>query len=228
MQPYFMPYIGYFQLISSVDEFIIYDNIQYTKKGWINRNRISVNGKDQLITAPLKKDSDYLDIEKRELSKSWDYDRIKILNTIKNGYKKSSNFEEAYSIIELCLLNDKINLFEFIYNSIEIINNYLDIDTRIIISSSIDIDHSLRSQDKVIAICKSRGATEYINSIGGIDLYKKEDFKCNGIELNFIKSNSIEYIQFNNGFIPWLSIIDVMMFNKKEIIKEYLKEYTLI
>jgi hypothetical protein len=228
MQPYLFPYIGYFQLIKSVDEFIIYDNIQYTKKGWINRNRILVNGKDQLITATIKKDSDYLDISERKLSESWGSDRNKILNIIKNEYRRSSNFEETYSIIESCLLNDKNNLFEFIYESIKIINRYLDIETPIVVSSSINIDHSLKSKDKVISITKSRGGDIYVNPIGGMELYKKEDFKKNGIQLNFIKSNPIEYRQFDNEFIPWLSIIDVMMFNKKEDVKKYLEQYTLI
>ena len=84
MQPYFFPYIGYFQLIKSVDEFVIYDNIQYTKKGWINRNRILVNGTDYLISLPLKKDSDYLNVVDRQLAESWEKDRTKLLTLITN------------------------------------------------------------------------------------------------------------------------------------------------
>lgn len=228
MQPYFMPYIGYFQLISSVDEFIIYDNIQYTKKGWINRNRISVNGKDQFITIPIKKDSDYLDVSERMISDNWGKEKYKILNIIKSFYGKAPNFKEAYGVIEDCLNIEEENLFNFIYETILIINNFLDIKTKIIISSDIDIDHNLRSKNKVIEICKNRNAEIYVNSIGGISLYDKEEFKDNGIILNFIKSNPIKYQQSNSEFIPWLSIVDVMMFNSKEKIKEYLKEYTLV
>ena len=228
MQPYFIPYIGYFQLISSVDEFIIYDNIQYTKKGWINRNRISVNGKDQFITIPIKKDSDYLDVSERMISDNWGKEKYKILNIIKSFYGKAPNFKEAYGVIEDCLNIEEENLFNFIYETILIINNFLDIKTKIIISSDIDIDHNLRSKNKVIEICKNRNAEIYVNSIGGISLYDKEEFKDNGIILNFIKSNPIKYQQSNSEFIPWLSIVDVMMFNSKEKIKEYLKEYTLV
>ena len=119
-------------------------------------------------------------------------------------------------------------MFNFIYETILIINNFLDIKTKIIISSDIDIDHNLRSKNKVIEICKNRNAEIYVNSIGGISLYDKEEFKDNGIILNFIKSNPIKYQQSNSEFIPWLSIVDVMMFNSKEKIKEYLKEYTLV
>lgn len=228
MQPYFMPYIGYFQLINSVDKFVIYDNIQYTKKGWINRNRILANGKDQLITLPIKKDSDYLNVVERELSESWDKDKSKMLNVIKASYNKAPYFQETFELISKCLNNPEANLFRFIYDSIVLINNHLEIKTPIIISSTIDADHTLKSQDKVLSLCKEQNADVYINSIGGVELYDKETFKQNNIKLNFIKSNPIQYKQFNNEFVSWLSIIDVLMFNSKEQIKEYLNNYTLI
>ena len=227
-QPYFFPYIGYFQLINSVDEFVIYDNIQYTKKGWINRNRILVNGKDQLITLPIKKDSDYLDVVDRKLADSWDNEKNKMMNTIKSSYVKAPHFPEVYELIQRCLNNNKENLFEFIFDSLKFINEYLDIKTKITVSSTINIDHSLKSQDKVLAICKAREATTYINAIGGQELYNKDIFKQNGLNLNFIKADKIQYNQFKNEFIPFLSIIDMMMFNSKEQIKEYLNKYILI
>jgi hypothetical protein len=228
MQPYFMPYVGYFQLINSVDKFVVYDNIQYTKKGWINRNRILVNEKDQLITLPIKKDSDYLNVVERELSESWGKDKNKMLNIIKSSYNKAPYFQETFELISKCLNNPEVNLFRFIYDSIVLINAHLEIKTPIIISSEVNIDHTLKSQDKVLSLCKEQNADVYINSIGGIELYDKEVFKQNNIKLNFIKSNPIQYKQFNNGFVPWLSIIDIMMFNSKEQVKEYLNSYTLI
>lgn len=228
MQPYFFPYIGYFQLINSVDEFVIYDNIQYTKKGWINRNRILLNGKDTLFTVPLKKDSDFLDVVNREISKDWIKDRVKVLNQIKSSYKKAPFFNDVFPLVEKCIINEELNLFKFIYDSLCYINDFLDIKTKIIISSTIDMNHELKSKDKVIEICKKLNSDNYINSIGGIDLYDKEEFKKSGIELKFIKSNPIIYKQLNDDFIPWLSIIDVMMFNSKDKLNEYLKNYTLI
>jgi hypothetical protein len=228
MQPYFLPYIGYFQLVNSVDEFIVYDNIQYTKKGWINRNRILDNGSDRLFTIPIKKDSDYLDVVDRRLSESWDKDRKKLINSLYTLYHKAPYFNESFSIIEECLLDDEDNLFIFILNSLNKVNNYLEINTPIIISSNISVDHSLKAQDKVIAICKAREATTYINAIGGVDLYSKATFEANNLQLNFIKSHQITYQQFDGAFVPWLSIVDVMMFNSKEIIKDYLNSYTLV
>ena len=228
MQPYFMPYIGYFQLINSVDEFVIYDNIQYTKKGWINRNRILVNGKDQLFTLPIKKDSDYLDIVERTISETWVKERIKLLNVIQSSYVKAPYFKEVNELIKDCLLDNETNLFKFLLNSLNKINNYLNISTLIKISSDIKIDHSLKSKNKVLSICGEQKASTYINAIGGIELYDKEILSQQNITLNFIKSENIEYKQFNNKFIPWLSIIDVMMFNSVEDIKKYLNSYTLI
>jgi hypothetical protein len=228
MQPYLFPYIGYFQLINSVDEFVIYDNIQYTKKGWINRNRILVNNKDQLFTIPLQKDSDFLNVVDRKISNTWENDRKKLLNTIQTSYHKAPYFNETLKIIKKCLFYKEDNLFYFILNSLKEINNYLDIKTLITISSTVDINHNLKSQDKVLAICESQQATTYINAIGGVELYNKETFKLKNINLNFIKSEKIEYKQFTDNFVSWLSIIDVMMFNSKDKIKEYLNSYTLI
>ncbi len=222
MQPYFFPYIGYFQLIQNVDEFIVYDNIQFTKKGWINRNRILVNGNESYLTLPLKKDSDYIDIKDRYITEDWTLERKKIINKIKETYIKAPYFQTVFPLIEEIINFENKNLFQFIYNSLKQINNYLDIKTPLIVSSSIEINHSLKAEDKVIALCKARLANNYINPIGGIELYNKEIFKEEGLELQFLKTNNIIYPQFKNEFVPFLSIIDVMMFNNKENLLEYL------
>lgn len=229
MQPYFFPYIGYFQLINAVDEFVVYDNIEYTKKGWINRNRILVNGQPVFITLPLKRDSDFLHVHQRFLADSWTQDRKKMLNRISDAYRKAPNFNEVFSLAERCVLFKGDNLFEFIYNTIVHVNEYLQIRTPVTVSSSILIDHSLRAAEKVLELCKARKAVEYLNPIGGVGLYNKEYFLQNGIRLQFIKSNDVVYNQFDNDFVPWLSIIDVMMFNTKEQIWRHLNSsYTVI
>jgi hypothetical protein len=226
MQPYFFPYIGYFQLMNAVDEFVIYDNIEFTKKGWINRNRILVNEADAIITLPLKKDSDYLHVKDRYLAETWEIERKKMLNRITESYRKAPCFKETYEVIEKCILYEDRNLFKFILHSLQTLMQYLNIKTNLVISSSILVDHQLKSDAKVMAICKERGADMYINPIGGIVLYDKNHFKQNNLELQFQKSNSITYKQFNNDFLPWLSIIDVMMFNSKEEINKFLSEVT--
>lgn len=228
MQPYFFPYIGYFQLINSVDEFVIYDNIQFTKKGWINRNRILVNGKADYITLPIQKDSHDLNVKQRFLSETWSFERKKILNRIVESYRKAPQFEQVYPLLENCLNAEISNLFDFIHNSLTETLSYLSITTKITTSSSIRIDHELKSEIKVLEICKTKKALTYINSIGGTELYKKDSFESNGIKLQFQESKPINYSQFNNEFIPWLSIIDVLMFNTKEEVRFFLNNYNLI
>jgi len=228
MQPYFLPYIGYFQLINSVDEFVVYDNIEYTKKGWINRNRILVNGKDDFITLPLKKDSDYLHINKRFLAQSFEEEKKKLSRKINGAYRKAPFFNDAFPIIDNILNHGDNNLFNYILNSLQVLCSYLEIKTKISASSNIKIDHELRSEIKVIEICKGLNADTYINPIGGLELYSSQNFKQNNIELLFLKSNNIDYKQFNSDFVPWLSILDLLMFNSKENLKLMLLNFSVI
>lgn len=228
MQPYFLPYIGYFQLINAVDVFVIYDNIEFTKKGWINRNRILVNGKDNYFTLPLKKNSDFSHVNQRKIADSYSKDKTKIISKITELYKKAPQYDEVFPLIKTIFNTNEENLFDFVSHSLKIITEYLEIKTEFIVSSSIKIDHSLKSQDKVIAICKELSATDYINPIGGTELYSKDTFNKNDVQLNFIKSNNIDYQQFDNDFIPWLSIIDVLFFNSREKVQGYLNQYTLL
>ena len=227
MQPYFFPYIGYFQLISAVDEIIIYDNIEYTKKGWINRNRILLNGSDYVFTIPIKKASDYLDISSRELAA--DFRRSKLLNILKEAYRKAPYYNQTFPLLEEIIQFEDPNLFRYIFNSIQKICTYLNIQTKLKISSECAFDISLKGQDKVIAICKSQGCLQYINTIGGKELYEHEAFNKNNLQLRFIQSKPFNYQQFNISFIPFLSIIDVLMFNSIENLSEQIKNgYDLI
>lgn len=227
MQPYFFPYIGYFQLIAAVDMFIVYDNIKYTKKGWINRNRILQNGKAKMLSLPLKNDSDYLDVCERELATN--YDHNKLLSQIKNAYRCAPYFPQTYPLIEEILQYEDTNLFGFLLHLIMRTCGYLNISTEIRSSSGIAINHDLKKQDKVIALCSTVGSNIYVNPIGGKDLYLKNEFHKKGIELKFIQSKKIEYSQLGDAFVPWLSIIDVIMFNPLDKIKTYIStNYQLI
>ncbi len=228
MQPYFFPYIGYFQLMNAADEFVVYDNIKYTKKGWINRNRILVNGAGAYITLPIKKDSDYLSIRERRLAESWPSERKKMLNRVRAAYSQAPYFAAAYPVFEKSLLYEATNLFSFILNALNLIKEYLGIHTPLVVSSTIPIDHELKSTDKVLAICKARKANSYINPIGGTELYEPEDFRNEGIDLHFIKTDDIRYPQLGNEFVPALSILDVMMFNPKEKNSAWLESYTMV
>lgn len=211
MQPYFFPYIGYFQLIAAVDMFIVYDNIKYTKKGWINRNRMLQNGSDVMFSLPLKNDSDYLDVCERALASNFNAE--KLLNQLHGAYRHAPYFARAFPLIEEILRYENTNLFGFLYHSIVKTSDYLGIRTEIKVSSEIAIDHSLKNQDRVLALCEATGARTYVNAIGGVALYSRGAFMNKGIKLKFINSLPFEYVQYGDPFVPWLSIIDVMMFN---------------
>ena len=227
MQPYFFPYIGYFQLINAVDLFIVYDNIKYTKKGWISRNRMLQRGKAVSFSLGLKRGSDFLDVRERALAA--DFDGGRLLNQIREAYRRAPYFAQVFPVVEQIMQYGDRNLFRFLHNSILKTCGYLGIVTEIAKSSDIQIDHSLKHQDKVIALCEKVEASLYVNAIGGRALYSREDFDARGIELKFIKSKPFEYRQFDSEFIPWLSIIDVMMFNSAAAIGECLaSHYELI
>lgn len=224
MQPYLFPYIGYWQLISAVDTFVIYDDVSFIKQGYINRNSILSNEKAQQITLELLGASSFKLINEIELGNN----KSKILKTIKQNYRKAPFFENAIPSIEEILNNKEKNLARFIGYSLEKISNYLEIDTKFIYSSEIKKDSTLKAQDKVIDICKNLNTQRYLNAIGGQKLYSKEIFKENGMELNFIKTELVEYKQLKNEFIPYLSIIDILMFNSKNEIKTMLGRYELV
>ena len=218
MQPYFLPYIGYWQLIAAVDVFVVYDNIKYTKKGWINRNRFLVNGKEALFSLPLRKDSDFLDVNQRYLADS--FDREDLIRRFREAYRKAPEFHAFMPFLENLIRFASNNLFDYILNSIYRICEFLEIKTKVIISSQIDCDHSLKSSDRVQAICKALCADTYINPIGGTELYSKESFAQQQLALQFLQPNLSEYTQRGNAFFPWLSIIDLAMFNTGERLRQ--------
>lgn len=225
MQPYFLPYIGYFQLVNAADEFVVYDNIKYTKKGWINRNRLLQNGSDTIFSLPIRKDSDHLHIVQRELAP--DFNRKKLLNQFHGAYGKAPYSKPVMELLEHIIQYPGNNLFEYLLNSIRETCSYLGISTKITISSTIDIDHNLKAQDKVIALCKQCGADTYINPIGGTELYSTSAFEEERISLKFLKPQPWEYSQFSHPFIPWLSIVDVLMFNSPKLAHEKLNSYQI-
>lgn len=224
MQPYFLPYIGYFQLIRSVDTFVIYDDVNYIKQGWINRNNILINNQAHLFTLTLNNASSFKPINQIDLKAN----HQKILKTIYFAYLKAKQFPMVYNLMEDILLDPETNLAKFIFNSIKKINQFLQIETKLILSSAIEKNNNLKGQEKVIEICKILKCETYINSIGGQSLYSKEEFKKNNINLKFIKSREISYEQLGANFVPWLSIVDVMMFNPPDKIRSFLDQYDLI
>ena len=227
MQPYFLPYIGYWQLLNAVDKYVIYDDVNYIKRGWINRNKILINKEAKYFNVKLNGASQNKLINEVEVSLDEVYQK-KLLKTVEENYKKASFFTEVFPLIQRIVENKETNLAKYLEYSIREICSYLDIKTELLISSNLEKNNFLKGKDKVIEICKKLGGSEYYNAIGGQELYSFEEFKSNGIELKFLKTEEINYQQFSNEFVPYLSILDVMMFNSKEKVKEFLNNYSLI
>jgi hypothetical protein len=230
MQPYLFPYIGYFQLINAVDKFITYDDVNFIKQGWINRNRILISGSVNYITVPLSNASSFLPINQVGIQppaqSNW---RSKWLKTLQQSYGKASNFNEAFPLIESIITHEYTLISDLASKSISTICQYLDIQTPIHTSS---IDHRdsqhLHAAQRVIEICRQEDCKQYINPIGGIDLYSREAFLEENIVLSFIQPNAIHYQQSKKEFQPWLSIIDVLMHNSKPQTQQFLSEYRIL
>lgn len=227
MQPYLFPYIGYFQLINAVDKFVIYDDVQFIKNGWINRNRILVNGKASYFTFRLKKASTFDKINQREFTEQLPIDIMKFLKGLEISYRKAPYFELVYALISKAVQFKNINVADSVTHSLRTICDYIGIQTEFALSSQMQIPDGLHAQDRVIWISKALGATEYINMASGVALYDRKTFTVNGIKLCFLQPQLRPYPQFKYEFVPNLSIIDVMMFNSKEEILQILKPHLL-
>jgi hypothetical protein len=224
MQPYLFPYIGYWQLLNAVDKFVIFDDVNFIKKGYINRNSILVNNNSFLFTLELIGASQNKLINEIAIGKN----QKKILKTIETAYKKAPYFKDAFLLVEDILNQKETNLAKFIGYSLKKISNYLEIDTELIYSSDIVKNNQLKAQEKILEICKNLKATHYINAIGGQELYDKTVFESKNIQLNFLKTELQEYKQLKGEFVPYLSIIDVLMFNSRVEIKQMLQACELV
>lgn len=228
MQPYLFPYIGYFQLIHAVDTFVVHDDVQYIKGGWINRNRIQVNNMEHLFTFSLKKDSSLKNINTRQFSDLYIMEKIHFLKLLQNTYSKAPYFTDTYNIVASVFETDERKISPFITRSLSLICDYLKITTPIRISSNLNKNNTLKGQDRVINICQSLHADVYINPIGGITLYAKEIFRKQNISLYFLQTKEPQNIIANRTNIPSLSIIDNMMYYSPVKIKKMLHDYVLL
>lgn len=224
MQPYFLPYIGYFQLIKAVDVFVFYDDVNFIKQGWVNRNRILLNGEEYRFTLKLKGASSFKKINEIEIGNN----RRKLLRTFQQAYCHAPFYQDLEPMLEAIFNSSQDNLSRYIVETIELIANYLRIKTKFLYSSELGKNNLLRGQDKVIDIVRNLGGITYVNSIGGQTLYSKSDFMKAGITLFFLQSINTVYTQSSPIFIPGLSIIDIMMFNTVEEIQKLLDNYEMI
>ena len=227
-QPYFLPYIGYWQLLNAVDVFVILDDVNYIKRGFINRNNILLDGKSYRFSIPVQDASQNRLIMDTRIC-LYEREKQKFLARIEYAYRKAPQYLQTYPIIKDIINNEEEDLTEFIQYSLLAIAKRLGITTEIIKSSALGKDNSFTGQKRVIEICKQVKADTYINPIGGRKLYDKFFFNRENIALFFLdtRHENIVYPQFNNAFVNMLSIIDIMMFNPIEKIQKFLEEYDL-
>jgi hypothetical protein len=227
MQPYLFPYLGYFQHINAVDKFVLLDDVNFIKRGYINRNQILLNKQAHLFSLPLVKASQ----NKLILETSVRDDKVemcKLITKIELAYKKAPFFKDVMPLVSDIIQYNNLNLSNYLAHSIRVICKYLDIKTEIVDSSRKYEKGILRGQDRILDIVLKEKGSIYINPVGGQEIYDKDLFKEKGVDLFFHKMDTLSYDQNMTEFIPYLSIIDVMMFNSVTGIKELLNKYTLI
>lgn len=229
MQPYIFPYIGYFQLIHSVERFVFYDDVTYIKQGWINRNRILLGCNPHMFTLPLKNASSFQLISETELNKNlyaaW---LNKFSKTLESAYQKAPHYQPVAQLINDVMHTDVQGIAALAVLSVKSACEYIGLRREMIDSSTIYNNGHLHAAERVVDICKREQGTVYINPIGGQELYNRPAFEASGLELYFVKSRPVVYPQGKCEFVPWLSIIDVMMHLPKDRIQEELNNYDLV
>jgi hypothetical protein len=229
MQPYFFPYIGYWQLIHAVDCFVLFDDAQYMRHGWINRNRIlKPSGGWQYILVPLKKHSQVESIKNVLANPDIDWKK-RILGQLAHYKKKARYFNETNDAVKEIFSEVNVQSIAGINSAIIYkMCTYLDIKKELVVSSEKNFDYENvgDSGEWALRIAEQMGADEYINPVSGAELFSQEKFASSNIALSFLKTKEITYSQ-QGVFEPLLSIIDVMMFNGINGTKELLVNYSI-
>jgi hypothetical protein len=223
MQPYLFPYLGYYQLVESVNSFVFYDDVNYIKRGFINRNNILLGNQSHRFTVPVLKASQNKLINELVFIENVD----DILTKIELAYKKAPFFSDIFRIVQNVLCSQNRSVDYIASNSISSVFKYLERDKAFYLSSNLRYDRQKSAADKLIAIGNILHFKKYVNSLGGIDLYKKDYFLSQGIDLSFIHMNEYAYNQSNKNFVPNLSMIDVLMWNSPEEVNHLLGNYEI-
>ena len=230
MQPYLFPYMGYYQLVHAVDTFVFFDDVNFIMKGWINRNQILRQDQAHKFVLPLEKASQNRLINEIPIADlvNWKKD---FLRTIEFNYRKAPYFSHCYALLDEILSKKYAAISELAANSIKTVAGALQLPTTFLTSGSLNykIADGQKGQQKVLAICKLLGAQTYVNPMNGIGLYDRNHFSAENIQLYFIKMGEVTYEQWDvEGFVPNLSIIDVLMFNSIEDTRRLMQQYSFV
>ena len=210
MQPYLFPYLGYFQLIKNVDKLVFFDNVNFKKKGWVNRNFLRDKQGSVMFSMPLKKASQNKLINQIYISDISVFEKA-LLKKISHNYSKSKYYQYVRDILsEIFREFDGQTVSDFNILSTTRLANELGIPTKFILSSDLTFDISGSGQEKILSICKATEANNYLNLPGGLHLYDNQTFAQNEIKLSFLDVDLYPYEQGYQDFISGLSIIDYL------------------
>lgn len=223
MQPYFFPYLGYFQLIRTVDKFVYLDDVAFIKKGWIHRNRLLFNKRIYLFSIPLKNVSQFRAINDTEVSKpEFHYWQRKFLASLFSFYKKQPYFNEGLALLEDVLATPFTSIADLAIASIRRTCEALHLEIPFSRSSKLGRTHVSAKEELIIDICRRYGSDIYVNPQGGTHLYSQSMFTPHGIQLEFLQPNLSAYPVKNRDFVPGLSILDALMCCGIRYTREYL------
>jgi hypothetical protein len=230
MQPYIFPYLGYYQLVAAVDCFVFFDDVNYINKGWINRNQILQQNDALKFSIPLKKASQNRKINEIEIADyaKW---RAEFLKLVEFNYKKAPFFPAVYQWLTDFLSGREFQLIsDLTAGSVKAVAEMLQLPTKFLYSSELNYvsENGQNGEAKILNICSLLKADTYINPKNGVELYTEENFIKNNVALRFIHMSDISYPQLKpDKFVPFLSIIDVLMFNDQQRTRELLGQYLL-
>lgn len=216
MQPYLFPYIGYFKLIAATNKFVFYDDVNFIKNGWINRNRLELSGSIKYFTIPLVKQSSFKKILDTETAPHTVW-RDGIRESIRHSYKKSPFFRQAIEIFDEATASS--NIAEVAKNSVKLSASYIGLECDFIDSSTVYGNATLTGQERILDICARESAKTYINAPGGRELYDLTEFAKRGIALEFLDPNLPTYSRGTGCEISGLSILDLLMYHSSSDIK---------
>lgn len=223
MQPYLFPYLGYFQLAKYCDTFVFYDDVNFIKGGYINRNNILAKGQKQLFTVPVEKASSFSKINDLHFAAN----RKKIIRSMEQNYRKAPYFDIVMPMINQVLTAEETQVARLCRDSVLGVFDYLGYPLDYCFSSELDYDKSASAAEKLYAMCSLLEADKYCNMKSGNSLYDKGQFKAKNIELSFLEMADLTYPQGKHDFVSHLSMIDVLMWNSKDQVKILLQKYLI-
>jgi hypothetical protein len=225
MQPYFLPYIGYFQLMAAVDKFVILDDVNFINRGWINRNRLLLHNKISWMTIPLTEASQNKTIRDIHIQPDGGWKR-KLLQTVNHSYCRAGNMQLIFPLFESLIDRASGNLSDFLCSVLVDIHKLLALECHIVPSSSIFIKSGLSGAERILDICVKEHASHYINPIGGMNLYEADQFSKENIQLQFLES-SIPHLEIGNMQTGDLSLIHLLMFMDMPLLKRQIHDFKL-